>query len=53
MGGPMRGGHSVSINAENDFILNYHMLAKIRKRIEKLNEFKNRLKPQRINTQRN
>ena len=37
MGGPMRDGHSVSINADNDFILNSHMLAKIKKRIEKQN----------------
>ena len=29
-GGPMRGGHSASINAEN-FILNYHMLPKLKK----------------------
>ena len=45
MGGPMRGGHSASINAENDLILNSHMLAKFKKRIEKQNEFKNWLKP--------
>ena len=53
MGDPMRGGHSASINAENDFIRNSHMLAKLKKRIVKQNEFKNRLKPQRINTERN
>ena len=35
MSGPMRGGRSASINAENDFILNSHMLAKLKQRIEK------------------
>ena len=30
MSGPMRGGHSASINVENDFILNSHMLAKLK-----------------------
>ena len=37
-GGPMRGGYSTAINAENDFILNSQ------------NKFQNRLKPQRTNT---
>ena len=53
-GGPMRGGHSDSINAEN-FILNSHMLPKLEKlknKFEKQNEFKNRIIPQRGNTQR-
>ena len=36
-GGPMSGGYSTSIDAENDFILNSHMLAKLRK------EFKNKM----------
>ena len=31
MGYPMRGSHSASINAENDFILNSHMLANFKK----------------------
>ena len=31
MGDPMRGSHSASINAENDFILNSHMLANLKK----------------------
>ena len=34
-GGPTSGGHSTSIDAENDFILNSHIQAKLRK------EFKN------------
>ena len=50
-GGPIRGGYSASMNAEN-FILNSHMLSKLKKRIEKQNEFENRSKPQRINTRR-
>ena len=29
-GGPMSGGYSTSIDAENDFILNSHILAKLR-----------------------
>ena len=33
-GGPMRGGHSASINAEN-FILNSHMLVKLKKELKK------------------
>ena len=33
IGGPMRGGRSVSINAEN-FILNSHMLAKLKKELK-------------------
>ena len=33
-GGPVRGGHSVSINAEN-FILNSHMLVKLKKELKK------------------
>ena len=36
-GRPMSGGYSTSIDAENDFILNSHMLAKLRK------EFKNKM----------
>ena len=36
-GGPMSGGYSTSIDAENDFILNSHILAKLRK------EFKNKM----------
>ena len=32
--GPMRGGHSASINAEN-FILNSHMLVKLKKELKK------------------
>ena len=30
-GDPMRGGYSTSIDAENDFILNSHILVKLRK----------------------
>ena len=51
-GGPMRGGYSASINAESDFTLNFHMLAKLKKELKKKNEFKNRFKPQRINAPR-
>ena len=51
-GSPMRGGYSASINAESDFILNFHMLAKLKKEFKKKNEFKNRFKPQRINAPR-
>ena len=36
-GGPMSGGYSTSIDAENDFILDSHILAKLRK------EFKNKM----------
>ena len=36
-GRPMSGGYRTSIDAENDFILNSHMLAKLRK------EFKNKM----------
>ena len=36
-GGPMSGGYSTAIDAENDFILNSHILAKLRK------EFKNKM----------
>ena len=36
-GGPMSGGYSAVIDAENDFILNSHILAKLRK------EFKNKM----------
>ena len=36
-GGPMSGGYSSAIDAENDFILNSHILAKLRK------EFKNKM----------
>ena len=36
-GGPMSAGYSTSIDAENDFILNSHILAKLRK------EFKNKM----------
>ena len=32
-GGPMRGGQSTSIDAENDFILNSHMLAELKNKI--------------------
>ena len=35
--GPMRGGYSTSIDAENDLILNSHILAKLKK------EFKNKI----------
>ena len=48
----MRGGYSASINAESDFTLNFHMLAKLKKELKKKNEFKNRFKPQRINAPR-
>ena len=33
-GGPMGGRYSTSINAENDFILNSHVLAKLRKELK-------------------
>ena len=33
-GGPMRGGYSTSSDAENDFILNSHVLAKLRKELK-------------------
>ena len=36
-GGPVSGGYSTSIDTENDFILNSHILAKLRK------EFKNKM----------
>ena len=36
-GGTMSGGYSTSIDAENDFILNSHILPKLRK------EFKNKM----------
>ena len=36
-GGPMSGGYSTVADAENDFILNSHILAKLRK------EFKNKM----------
>ena len=36
-GRPMSGGYSTSIDAENDFILDSHILAKLRK------EFKNKM----------
>ena len=42
-GGPMRGGYSTSFDAENYFLLNFHILAKLRKELQ-------RLKPLRINT---
>ena len=52
-GGPMRSGYSASINAESDFILNFHMLAKLKKELKKKKkEFKNRFKPQRIKAPR-
>ena len=35
--GPMSGGYSTSIDAENDFTLNSHILVKLRK------EFKNKM----------
>ena len=34
-GSPMRGGYSASINAESDFTLNFHMLAKLKKELKK------------------
>ena len=37
-GGPMRGGCSTSFDAENDFVLNSHILAELRK------EFKNKMR---------
>ena len=36
-GGPMNGGYSTSIDAEDDFILNSHILVKVKK------EFKNKM----------
>ena len=39
----MRGGYSTSFDAENYFLLNFHILAKLRKELQ-------RLKPLRINT---
>ena len=49
----MRSGYSASINAESDFILNFHMLAKLKKELKKKKkEFKNRFKPQRIKAPR-
>ena len=39
----MRGGYSTSFDAENYFFLNFHILAKLRKELQ-------RLKPLRINT---
>ena len=39
-GGPMRGGCSTSIDAENDFILNSHILAKLRKELKSKINFK-------------
>ena len=33
-GGPMRGGYSTTIDAENDFILNSHILTKLRKELK-------------------
>ena len=37
-GGPMTGGCSTSFDAENDFVLNSHILAELRK------EFKNKMR---------
>ena len=34
-GGPMTSGYSTSIDAENDFLLNFHILAKPRKELKK------------------
>ena len=39
-GGPMSGGYSSAIDAKNDFILNSHILAKIRKEFKKKKNFK-------------
>ena len=39
-GGPMSGGYSTSVDAENDFILNSHILARLRKEIKKKMNFK-------------
>ena len=39
-GGPMSGGYSAVIDAENDFILNSHILAKLRKEFKKKKIFK-------------
>ena len=33
-GGPMRGGYSTSFDAENDFVLNSHILAKLLKELK-------------------
>ena len=33
-GGPMRGGYSISIDAHNDFIVNSHILSKLRKELK-------------------
>ena len=39
-GGLMSGGYSTSIDVENDFILNSHILAKFRKEFENKMNFK-------------
>ena len=39
-GGLMSGGYSTSIDVENDFILNSHILAKLRKEFKKKKNFK-------------
>ena len=39
-GGPMSGGYSSAIDAETDFILNSHILAKLRKEFKKKKNFK-------------
>ena len=39
-GDPMSGGYSTTIDAENEFILNSHILAKLRKEIKNKKNFK-------------
>ena len=33
-GEPVRGGYSTSFDAENDFVLNFHILAELRKELK-------------------